>query len=289
MKEVTQEVTIVEPVRLNNPTLAEYCAYVKQNKVIVITGASRNWNAFSAWTADYLEEKVGSVKVPVLATVKGKPVGRFFYEGTSEATQVELRECLGLLRGGRPVVYMAGVPIAEYFPSLLEDFQTPEVVKNAKYSKTQIWISGSNSIGPLHYDLENNVHAVIKGKKRFRLFDFQQTPRLYANSVLSFSPQYSQISPDKPDYERFPKFREATGYDVTLQPGEMIYMPTGLWHQVETLEPSIAINFWLGRNLLKVSTLRLLFPMTVAGIAELIASPAKLWRFLRHPQQEAKV
>ena len=34
-----------------------------------------------------------------------------------------------------------------------------------------------------------------------------------------------QINFEKPDYERFPKFKNAKGYEAVLQPGEVLYLP----------------------------------------------------------------
>jgi hypothetical protein len=89
---------------------------------------------------------------------------------------------------------------------------------------------------------------VLRGRKRFFLFDYDQIGNLYSYSTFAPTPNYSHVDAQHPDFERFPRFRAAKGYEVTLEPGEMIFIPQGCWHQVLTEEPSVAINYWLGRR-----------------------------------------
>ena len=58
-------------------------------------------------------------------------------------------------------------------------------------------------------------------------------------------PNHSYI-PDikRPNFKKFSKFKEAVQYKVTLNPGNVLFIPSGWWHQVESLNPSISLNFW---------------------------------------------
>ena len=52
---------------------------------------------------------------------------------------------------------------------------------------------------------------------------------------------------DKPDFQRFPKFRDAlaAAQVAELEPGDAIYIPTLWWHHVESLMAlNILINYW---------------------------------------------
>jgi len=48
---------------------------------------------------------------------------------------------------------------------------------------------------------------------------------------------------EAPDYQRFPLFKQATIIDLTLEAGEVLFMPVGWWHQVRTLEISTMVSF----------------------------------------------
>ncbi|MGY2735258.1 ribosomal protein L16 Arg81 hydroxylase [Sphingomonas sp. UYP23] len=42
---------------------------------------------------------------------------------------------------------------------------------------------------------------------------------------------------------RYPALADATQYDVILEPGEILFMPLGWWHQVKSLDFSITLTF----------------------------------------------
>jgi len=54
----------------------------------------------------------------------------------------------------------------------------------------------------------------------------------------------SYVDCDNPDYEKFPKFREARAWEGMLNPGEILYLPARWWHQVRSLQDAISVNFW---------------------------------------------
>jgi lysine-specific demethylase 8 len=270
--------------RLERPTTQAFADYAAQRKPLVITGLADHWPALSKWTPDYLERQVGSNPIPVVTLPEGKPDGQFFYAGSQKMATVEFRQCLELLKGAPARHYMASVPIVDYLNPLYADIEMPAVVASKKATRACFWISGANSTGPLHYDLDENIHAVVTGRKHFLLYDYEQSPKLYPKSAFSRFPHMSEVDVAHPDDARFPRFREAQGYEATLDPGDMIYMPTGCWHRVTTLEPCIAVNFWFGRKYFRPSTLRIVLPMllrlpvdlAVTAVRETLASKPPL-------------
>lgn len=257
--------------RLERPTADEFAPYVMAAKPVVVSGAMSEWKAFHSWTPAFLEAKAGHATVPAFTLPDDQPAGRFFYGGENQFGERNMRDCLRMLRGAESRVYVAGVPIARYLPMLEEDFAVPEFLGRPKQVKTALWVSGANSSGPLHYDLDDNVHALVGGRKRFLLFDYREARGLYPNPAFSTFPHYSRVDTVDPDYARHPRFREARGYEVILDPGDMLYIPTGCWHQATTLEPSIAVTFWLGKHYFRASSLRVLVPLLLR-LPVLIAS-----------------
>src|SRR5258708_27194552 len=57
----------------------------------------------------------------------------------------------------------------------------------------------------------------------------------------------SLVSLRNPDFERYPKFREAlaAAHAGELGPGDAIFIPPLWWHHVESLEPfNLLVNYW---------------------------------------------
>ena len=46
------------------------------------------------------------------------------------------------------------------------------------------------------------------------------------------------------DTSRFPLFHEAPYVDCVLEPGQMLYIPSGWWHFVKAMGVSFSISFW---------------------------------------------
>jgi hypothetical protein len=112
----------------------------------------------------------------------------------------------------------------------------------------RIWL-GNSITTPTHLDEWHNIGCVAAGRRRFTLFPPEQIGNLYIGP-LDFAPTgapMSLVALHAPDFERFPKFREALGAAVTaeLSAGDAIYIPPLWWHHVESLEPfNVLVNYW---------------------------------------------
>ena len=112
----------------------------------------------------------------------------------------------------------------------------------------RIWL-GSAVTTPAHFDESNNVACVVSGNRRFTLFPPEQIANLYIGP-LGHAPTgtpISLVSLSNPDFERFPRFREALAAAVVADvgPGDAVYIPTLWWHHVASLgKYNILINYW---------------------------------------------
>jgi ribosomal protein L16 Arg81 hydroxylase len=104
-----------------------------------------------------------------------------------------------------------------------------------RYFSAGILIGPKNAQIGLHHDfLETHAYlAQIAGRKRCVLFSPEDSAALYRGDV----------NVDAPDFEKFPLFRNATAYECTLEPGELLFIPYRWWHHVVGLEKSITVNY----------------------------------------------
>ncbi|MFT4179304.1 MAG: cupin-like domain-containing protein [Thermomonas sp.] len=112
----------------------------------------------------------------------------------------------------------------------------------------RLWV-GNKVTTPAHFDASQNIAVSICGRRRFTLFPVEQVANLYIGP-LDFAPTGAAITmarPDAPDFERFPRLREALAHAqiAELEPGDALYLPPLWWHQVESLESLNAlVNYW---------------------------------------------
>jgi hypothetical protein len=144
-----------------------------------------------------------------------------------------------------PAIAAQSAPIADCLPAFAADnvlgLLAPSVAP-------RIWL-GSAVVTPAHFDESSNVACVVAGRRRFTLLPPEQVANLYIGP-LGFAPTgtpISLVSFREPDFERFPRFREALDHALVaeLGPGDAIYIPPLWWHHVESLERLNAlVNYW---------------------------------------------
>jgi hypothetical protein len=112
----------------------------------------------------------------------------------------------------------------------------------------RIWL-GNSVVTPAHFDESSNIACVVAGRRRFTLLPPEQVANLYIGP-LDYAPTgtpISLVSFRDPDYERFPRFREAlaAAFVAELEPGDALYIPPLWWHHVESLEKyNVLVNYW---------------------------------------------
>lgn len=112
-----------------------------------------------------------------------------------------------------------------------------------KMGPPRFWLGPSGTVTPLHCDYDDNIFAQIWGSKRIFLAPPHHDEFLYpreANAILFGSP----FNPEAPDFEKFPLARQAALVECIMQPGELLYVPAGWYHQVRALTFSLSANRW---------------------------------------------
>lgn len=154
-----------------------------------------------------------------------------------------------------PSRYVASNHIASHLPDFIEHnhiaIPTLPLADTCQPPLASIWI-GNRSTARCHFDALENIACCVAGERRFTLFPPEQIANLYPGP-LHITPggqPISLVDIHHPDYEQFPNFKLACaeGFQVTLQPGDGIYIPAMWWHQVEGLSPfNVMVNYWWNR------------------------------------------
>lgn len=148
-----------------------------------------------------------------------------------------------------PLAYLGSAPINRHLAGFERENRPPLGLDGAP---ANIWIGGRSRISA-HYDFSENLACVVAGRRRFILFPHEQLANLYVGPI-DFTPAGQPISLvdfHKPDFARFPKFREAlkAALIAELEPGDAIFIPSMWWHHVEALSPfNILVNYWFRRS-----------------------------------------
>uniref|UniRef100_A0A8C1S7V3 Hspb associated protein 1 n=1 Tax=Cyprinus carpio TaxID=7962 RepID=A0A8C1S7V3_CYPCA len=111
-----------------------------------------------------------------------------------------------------------------------------------------LWIGTQGANTPCHLDSYGcNLVFQIQGRKRWHLFPPDDTHCLYPTRIpYEESSVFSRVSVVHPDLKKFPAFRRARVHTVTLQPGQVLFVPRHWWHYVESVDPvTVSVNSWI--------------------------------------------
>eukprot|EP00795_Rhopilema_esculentum_P012995 gene12995-3763_t len=156
-------------------------------------------------------------------------------------------------------------------PELLKDIDTPIYLKEDFFSLLPEEIRPWNAMllwgtkysrSTLHIDPYNwtGTNAVISGRKQWKLYPPGQDHLLYVppgrkSGFPLDCPKY-QSPVDTFDYDvvKYPKFKHAKALEFVQMPGEMLFIPTGWFHQAYNREETMAISsqVWNSQNLKQV-------------------------------------
>jgi lysine-specific demethylase 8/hypoxia-inducible factor 1-alpha inhibitor (HIF hydroxylase) len=238
--------------------------YQTPGNPVIVTGLLNQWD----WNLDYLCQHLGTQ--PFVLRYYGN--GRYQQDkrqwtsiGSGVLPQTKpFSEYADLLRSGeahRYDIYMAKCPLHPTPLMQTEAIQTLQHYLNHiglvhPASSLNLWVGPGGHVESLHYDPTDGTLVQLHGSKRVILFPPSQTANLYPFPIsvhlkhgMRLRSWFSQVYPDRPDFAAFPKLRQALQhrYEVILKPGEMLYIPTGWWHEVESLGNGMVCSvnrFW---------------------------------------------
>lgn len=97
-----------------------------------------------------------------------------------------------------------------------------------------------------HYDPHHNLLCVVSGRKKVTLWPPSASPFLYPLPVYGEASNHSSVSVEEPDYSIYTRARYMKEYSETviLNCSDVVFIPEGWYHQVDSDDLTIAVNFW---------------------------------------------
>ena len=228
--------------RRSNLSRSEFLEhYYSKNRPVIICDQMQGWAALTQWTPEYLKKTCGKAMVTISSGRNENP--SYETDDAKHRRTMPFSEYVDM-------VSTAGETNDYYMTARNEFFKNPEVLALLKdiqpfplYSDPAavglfMWYGPKGTYTPLHHDIMNIFMAQVQGRKRIRLIPSSEMDLVYNDSDV-----YSPVNAENPDYEKFPKFRDASIAEVVLAPGELLFLPVGWWHDVKALDQSMTISF----------------------------------------------
>lgn len=219
-------------------------AYYSKHLPVVLTGGVDHWPALNKWTPDFLLEHFGEKEIEVQFDRDQDPL----YERNAgrHKKKMFMREFVDLVQegGNSNNYYMTANNTKNSFPSLeplfkdVADFGEGYRQQDTIQSGNLFWFGPKGTLTPIHHDLTNNMLVQIYGRKKITLIPALQVPWLYNDKGVFSAADFPNF-----DVQRHPHMQNITPVEVTIGPGESLFIPIGWWHGVEALDVSISISF----------------------------------------------
>ncbi|KAJ8899452.1 hypothetical protein K2173_018426 [Erythroxylum novogranatense] len=156
-------------------------------------------------------------------------------------------------------IYLAQVPIMNsedkgrvQLETLVEDIHKPTILETKELASVNLWMNNAQTRSSTHYDPHHNLLCVVAGSKKVVLWPPSACPSLYPMPIYGEASNHSAVGLENPDLSSYPRAKDSMEYcqKVTLHAGDALFIPEGWFHQVDSENLTIAVNFWWRSNIM---------------------------------------
>jgi hypothetical protein len=207
--------------------------------VKVLRGAAKDWECTKKWSFDFFAEHYGDMQIQLYNNVG--LVGN----SPQDFDTTRLRDYIAELEQGT-LKYLKFSRIAHNDSALKDDFDYEWLRKftpSASFGKIYyLFMGAAGTLTPIHNGLPPTLFIQVTGQKRW-LF-YPPSHRLF----LGVRPErrnyfYSDVNPFAESNGAYPLFKYTKPHEIILNPGDILWFPSHVWHHVENLSASIAVAY----------------------------------------------
>lgn len=211
-------------------------SYFTSLKPLIIEDLAKSWPALKKWTPDFFKEQHGDKQVKLYDE-------SFVEAGDSYMSQskfIPLRDFIDAVITTSQDLRMFLYNIKSKIPELVDDVVFPDLVDGLSKQFIFMFFGCKGSVTQMHFDIDMShvFHTAIFGRKTITLFPYEQGKNLHRYPFTC----RSYVDVHQPDFQQYPGLKALQGYQVVLEPGETLYIPSGYWHHFVYEEASCAIS-----------------------------------------------
>jgi len=218
--------------------------YYCLNRPVIITGMLDDWPALKKWNVDYLQAQYGDRLIEVQTNRNSNSRYEIECSDPRHRQTMTVTQVVDKIRKAdksNDIYVTAGNSSLNRraLNELWSDItQLPEYLDGNSPQDGFFWFGPAGTITPLHHDLTNNFMAQVYGRKKITLIPSYDILRVYNNFHC-----FSELDIGNVNKEKYPLFSRANTLELTLNPGEILFLPVACWHYVEALDNSITMSF----------------------------------------------
>jgi len=213
--------------------------YLDKRKPLIIKGLTKDWPAIDKWNTDYFKQIAGDLEVKVVDNSKADPTKAI----NASIAMMKFGDYLDLIKREPTELRIFFFNLFKHCPDLINDIKIPkELMGGFIESMPAMFFGGSRAVTFLHYDIDlpHLFHTHFGGRKHIILFDYKWKKRLYCIPNTTYALEDYNVA--NPDFGKFPALKGVEGYEVFLEHGDTLFMPTGMWHWMKYLDGSFSLT-----------------------------------------------
>ncbi|PBJ13189.1 cupin-like domain-containing protein [Flavobacterium sp. ACN6] len=213
--------------------------YLDKRKPLIIKGLTKDWPAREKWSTDYFKEIAGDIEVKLVDNSKADPKKVI----NASISNMKFGDYLDLIKREPTQLRIFFFNLFKHRPELINDVKIPkELMGGFIESMPAMFFGGSQAFTFLHYDIDlpHLFHTHFGGRKHIILFDNKWKKRLYCIPNTTYALEDYDVA--NPDFEKFPALKGVEGYEVFLEHGDTLFMPTGMWHWMRYIDGSFSLS-----------------------------------------------
>lgn len=237
----TDRVAKLAPARIPIPRVSQEAFKATRAAMpVIIEGAARGWRAVGGWTPEFFKAAYTDVEVNCRMSLPadGVPYARAEKDHRQKLT---ISAFIDRMIGGERCYVDSDE--RHLFAALKDDYSFEELVDGEQYSS--LWL-GARTRSGMHYDVMANLLAQVYGTKKAIVMspEFTRAASPFPDDITK-----SRVDPTAPDLATYPGFAGVVLWEGELAPGDILSIPRGWWHFLQSPDVSISINCWYGAPL----------------------------------------
>lgn len=214
--------------------------YIDKRNPIIFRGAAKDWQCCKQWSMDYFKNEHGEIEVTLQDNV-----GVNDRDNPNTLSKLKMREYIEQLQSGSKKYLKFSRVIND--PEILSKFLKADWLKKFKrffaFSNTYyFFIGGKDTKTPIHNGFATTVFVQVEGKKKWIFYQPEDRFSLGVRPERR-SYYYSHADPHNVNDPKFPLLANAKKHEIILNPGDVLWLPPLVFHQVENITDAIGVAF----------------------------------------------
>lgn len=219
-----------------------YRDYFFRNRPVVLQGVADPWKAMQLWTPEYFADRFGDAQVEVVTGRESDP--NHEYNFGERKKQMTMREYVSMVMEGGETndFYLTAQNLLMVRPEFQELYEHIDGLQGyldeTRFKGyVRVWFGPKGTVTRLHHDATPVLLAQVYGRKLVKLIS-----PMHLGKVSSDGAWLSKMEIENLDYAKYPAMQNVDILEVTIGPGDLLFIPIGWWHWVKSLDVAISIS-----------------------------------------------